>query len=88
MADIQRQGGNSQTLCVDLSELQFSAMEETDGHATVIRFCLHNMDVKMGDVLLILEGTEIRFHGMIGSIEETGWAVATDRRGSTIPIHT
>jgi len=82
----QRQGGNSQTLCVELSELLFEAIEEKNGFATVIRFRLHDIDVKMGDVLLVLEGAEIRFHGMIGKIDEAGWGLAADRCGSTIPI--
>ena len=82
----QRQGGNSQTLCVELSELLFEAIEEKNGFATVIRFRLHDIDVKMGDVLLVLEGAEIRFHGMIGKIDEAGWGLAADRRGSSIPI--
>ncbi len=38
----------------------------------------------MGDVLLILDGEEIQFHGFIGGIED-GWAVAADRNGSTLP---
>jgi hypothetical protein len=82
----QRQGGNSQTLCVVLSELHYEAVEENKGYATVIRFRLHDIDVKMGDVLLVLEGAEIRFHGLIGKIDEAGWGIAADRRGSTIPI--
>ena len=86
MPDSQRQGGNSQTLCVELSELHFEAMEEKNGYATAIKFRLHNIDVKMGDVLLVLEGAEIRFHGMIGKIDEGGWGFAADRRGSTIPV--
>jgi hypothetical protein len=85
MPDTEAQGGNSQTLCTELADLQFETMESSGGHSTVIRFRLDNRSVRMGDVLLVLEGDEIRFHGLIGSIDEKGWAVAADRRGSTIP---
>ncbi|MCA1575617.1 MAG: hypothetical protein LC770_14055, partial [Acidobacteria bacterium] len=38
---------------------------------------------RAGDVLLVLSGIDIHFHGMIGSLAE-GWAVATDRRASLL----
>jgi hypothetical protein len=41
--------------------------------------------VQAGDVLLVLAGTEIHFHGMIGVVSEDGSAIATDRRGSLLP---
>ena len=85
MPDSQKQGGNSQTLCIELSELQFETVEQDQGCATVIRFQLHNQTVKIGDVLLVLEGPDIRFHGLIGAIDVQGWALAADRRGSNIP---
>jgi hypothetical protein len=76
--------GNSQTLCIDFDELEFESLEQSEGHATVIRFRVHNDTVFRGDTLLVLDGPEIRFHGLISSIED-GWAVASDRRGSSIP---
>ena len=54
----------------------------------MVRFELKNPDVKAGDVLLVLSGTDIHFHGMIGIISEDGSAVATDRRGSLLPGNT
>ena len=53
--------------------------------ATAVRFRLHNKLIRVGDVLVVLEATDIRFHGMILTIEAEGWAVAVDRHGSTIP---
>jgi hypothetical protein len=85
MPDTQTQGGNSQTLCTELADLRFETVESSEGHSTVIRFRLDNRSIRMGDVLLVLEGDEIRFHGLIGSIDNQGWAVAADRRGSSIP---
>jgi hypothetical protein len=45
---------------------------------------LMNPSVSVGDVLVVLEGTEILFHGMIGRLED-GWATASDPRGSALP---
>ena len=39
-----------------------------------------------GDVLLVLTGADVHFHGLIGRIDE-GWAVATDH-GSLLPVPT
>jgi hypothetical protein len=35
-------------------------------------------------VLLVLSGSEIHFHGMIGQIAD-GYAIASDPRGSLLP---
>jgi len=75
---------NSQTVVVDAASFEFETMEATNGHATVVRFSVENPDVRAGDVLLVLSGSDIHFHGMIGIIED-GYAVATDRRGSLLP---
>jgi hypothetical protein len=88
MSEIQRQGGNSQTLCVEKSELEYTSIEEAGGYATVVRFRLHNQDVRIGDVLVVLNSSDIIFHGMIGRIEVDGWALAADRRGSALPVRT
>jgi len=85
MPESKRSLGNSQTLWTELSALTFEAVEQAAGRATVIRFRLHNESVRRGDVLVILEGADIRFHGMITSIDEGGWAVASDCRGSNLP---
>ena len=76
---------NSQTLVLDADSFTFDTVEQENGRATVVRFRLNNPEVRAGDVLLILDGTDIHFHGMIGIINEDGTAVATDRRGSLLP---
>lgn len=76
---------NSQTVVVDANAFEFETLEEVNGHATVVRFHVENPDVRPGDVLLVLSGSDIHFHGMIGMIEEDGNGVATDRRGSLLP---
>ena len=75
---------NSQTVVVDADTFEFETLEETNGHATVVRFHVENPDVRPGDVLLVLSGSDIHFHGMIGIIED-GRGTATDRRGSLLP---
>ena len=75
---------NSQTVVVAADTFEFETLEESNGCATVVRFRVENADVRAGDVLLVLSGSDIHFHGMIGMIEE-GHGVATDRRGSLLP---
>ena len=79
----QNQNANSQTLVIDAEEFDFETIEQHNGVATVIKFKLDNPGVRMGDVLLILSGSEIQFHGFIGGIED-GYAIAADRTGSML----
>ncbi|NDD65052.1 MAG: hypothetical protein EBZ36_13930 [Acidobacteria bacterium] len=80
----QNQTPQSQTLVEQLDQLQFEAMEEKNGMATVIRFRVGNDEARAGDILLVLAGSEIHFHGFIGKIED-GWGIAMDRTGSALP---
>jgi hypothetical protein len=84
MPDNQNQTINSQTLVIEADKFTFDSIEQQNGLATVVRFKLENPEVKPGDVLLILSGEEIQFHGFIGKIED-GWATAVDRNGSMLP---
>jgi hypothetical protein len=84
MSEQQRVSNNSQTLAVDADEFAFETLEQVNGQATVIRFRLDDPRYQAGDVLVVLSGSDIHFHGMIGSIGE-GWAVASDPRGSLLP---
>ena len=84
MAERPNYTNNSQTVVIDAGAFEFETLEEVNGHATVVRFRVENADVRAGDVLLVLAGSDIHFHGMIGLIED-GYGVATDRRGSLLP---
>jgi hypothetical protein len=84
MAEPTNYTNNSQTVVVDAATFDFDTLEQENGNATVIRFKIDNPDVRAGDVLLVLSGSDIHFHGMIGRIED-GTGVATDRRGSLLP---
>jgi hypothetical protein len=84
MPDEQRVANNSQTYVVDAESFSFETVEQQNGQATVVRFQLEDGKYHAGDVLLVLSGSEIHFHGMISQISD-GWAVASDRRGSLLP---
>ena len=84
MPEEQRVANNSQTYLVDADDFEFETLEQNNGQATVIRFPLDNPRYHAGDMLLVLSGTDIRFHGMIGSLRD-GQAVASDKRGSLLP---
>lgn len=84
MPDEQRTATHSQTYLVDADGFSFETIEQENGQATVVRFLLDNPRYHAGDVLLVLSGTDIHFHGMIGNIRD-GWATASDKRGSLLP---
>ena len=84
MPDEQRVANNSQTYVVSADDFAFEALEQKNGQATVIKFRLEDPKYHAGDVLVVLSGREIHFHGMIGQLSE-GWAIATDHRGSLLP---
>ena len=75
---------NSQTLVIDFEELTYETVEQANGNATVVRFMVENQQVLPGDVLLVLAGEDIQFHGFINTIAD-GWAIAADTNGSTLP---
>lgn len=87
MPDSQRQTTNAQTHCLDFSELVYETIEATGGRAVAIRFRLPDQEVRIGDALVVLDGSDIRFHAIISRVAE-GWGVAADPRGSSIPSGT
>jgi hypothetical protein len=84
MAENNQPMSNAQTLVIEAKDFDFEPVEQQNGLATVVRFKVHNPDVRAGDVLLILSGSDVHFHGMIGRVED-GWATAADRAGSQLP---
>lgn len=69
----------AKTLCYKVEGFDFETLEEKNGKATIIKFKLDDPYYNAGDVLALMDGEEIPFHGMIGQIAE-GWAIATDPR--------
>ncbi len=84
MPDSQNFGSNAQTIVYDAEEFKFETVEQQNGQATVIRFELTDPRYHAGDLLLVLSGSDIHFHGMIGQLAD-GWATAADHRGSLLP---
>jgi hypothetical protein len=84
MPDEQRIANNSQSYVVDAQNFTYDTIEQNNGQATVIRFPLEDSRYHAGDVVVVLSGDDIHFHGMIGRLAD-GWATATDRRGSLLP---
>jgi hypothetical protein len=84
MPDPQRTATHVQTYVVDANDFSFETVEQENGQAIVVRFPLDDPRYHAGDVLLVLSGTDIHFHGMIGKLGD-GWAIASDRRGSLLP---
>lgn len=83
MPEEQRVANNSQTYVANAEDFQFETVQQQNGQATVIRFRLEDPRYHAGDVLLVLSGSEIHFHGMIGQVAD-GWAIASDPRGSLL----
>ena len=83
MPEDQRVANNSQTYVASAEEFQFETLEQQNGQATVIRFRLEDPRYHAGDVLVVLSGSEIHFHGMIGQVAD-GWAIASDPRDSLL----
>lgn len=84
MPDEQRTANNSQTYVVDADEFSYETIEEQNGQAVIVRFPMEDPKFQAGDVVVVLSGSDIHFHGMIGSLAD-GFATATDRRGSLLP---
>ena len=78
MPDEQNSVNNSLTYLVSADDFNFETLEQENGRAVVVRFPLDNPRYHAGDVLLVLSGTDIHFHGLIGRIED-GWGIATDQ---------
>ena len=84
MPDEQRTANNSQTYVVDADNFAYETVEQQNGQAVVVRFPMDDPKFQAGDVVVVLSGSDIHFHGMIGSLAD-GFATATDRRGSLLP---
>ncbi|WP_205006261.1 hypothetical protein, partial [Escherichia coli] len=53
--------------------------------AVTIKFQIDEKLYSPGDVVVVLKGSDVVFHGMIRAIEN-GLALASDPRGSALPV--
>jgi hypothetical protein len=72
-----------QTLSFNADTFEYETMTVDNGNATVIKFAIDEKLNSPGDVVVVLSGEDIVFHGMIGKIEE-GHAYASDYKGSLL----
>ena len=84
MPDEQRVANNSQTYVADADSFELRlGTRERSGDCDQVQ--AGGPRYHAGDVLVVLSGSEIYFHGMIGQLSD-GWAVASDHRGSCSPL--
>ena len=73
-----------QTLSFNADTFEYETVSAENGNATIITFDIDEKKNSPGDVVVVLNGDEIVFHGIIGKIENNR-AYATDPRGSLLP---
>ena len=73
-----------QTLSFNADTFEYDVVAQDNGNATIIKFPIDEKKYSPGDVVVVVSGDEINFHGIIGKIEE-GYAYASDPKGSLLP---
>lgn len=73
-----------QTLSFQADTFEYESVAADNGNSTVIKFKVDDKLVSPGDVVVVVSGEEINFHGIIGKIED-GYAFASDPKGSLLP---
>lgn len=72
-----------QTLSFNADTFEYEAVSQENGNATIIKFPIDEKQYSPGDVVVVLNDTDIVFHGIIGKIED-GQAYASDPKGSLL----
>jgi hypothetical protein len=72
------------TTSFNADNFEYETVRGENGYAEMIKFPIDETQNSPGDVVVILNGDEIQFHGVIGKIED-GFAFAYDPKGSTLP---
>lgn len=73
-----------QTVSFNADNFEYEAVAQENGNATIIKFPIDEKIYSPGDVVVVLSGDEISFHGIIGKIEDS-FAFASDPKGSLLP---
>jgi hypothetical protein len=73
-----------QTLSFNADTFEYDTVAHENGNATIIKFPIDEKKYSPGDVVVVVSGEDINFHGIIGKIED-GYAYASDPRGSLLP---
>lgn len=72
-----------QTMSFNADTFEYEAVAQENGNATIIKFPIDEKLYSPGDVVVVVSGEDISFHGIIGKIEE-GYAYASDPKGSLL----
>ncbi len=73
-----------QTISFNENDFEYEAVAQENGNATIITFPIDQTRYSPGDVVVVLDDSSIKFHGIIGKIED-GLAYASDPQGSLLP---
>ena len=73
-----------QTLSFNADTFEYESVTQENGNATIIKFPIDEKKYSPGDVVVVVSGEDINFHGIIGKIEN-GFAFASDPKGSMLP---
>jgi hypothetical protein len=73
-----------QTISFNADNFEYETVNQENGNATAIKFPIDQSIYSPGDVVVVISGDEINFHGIIGKIED-GFAFAYDPKGSLLP---
>lgn len=74
-----------QTISFNADNFEYEAVSQENGNATMIKFEIDESRYSPGDVVVVLDAeADIKFHGIIGKIED-GFAYAYDPKGSLLP---
>jgi hypothetical protein len=73
-----------QTLSFNADTFEYDTVAHDSGNPTIIKFPIDEKKFSPGDVVVVVSGEDINFHGIIGKIED-GYAYASDPRGSLLP---
>ena len=73
-----------QTLSFKADTFEYESVAQENGNATIIKFPIDEKKYSPGDVVVVVSGEDINFHGIIGKIEN-GFAFASDPKGSMLP---
>ena len=72
-----------QTMSFNADTFEYEAVAQENGNATIIKFPIDEKLYSPGDLVVVVSGEDISFHGIIGKIEE-GYAYASDPKGSLL----
>ena len=72
-----------QTISFNADNFEYETVSNDNGNATIIKFPIDEKKYSPGDVVVVLQGADIVFHGIIGKITD-GEAYASDPKGSLL----